>query len=94
MTNYTNSSNKDGVATFLNKPQQNQSFKPKLLSLINESFQLFLKSLSFSNELRVWQGYDRLGNEVWHAFDPVTGKHTSLDSEAEMRDWLEKRYYQ
>ncbi len=94
MTNYTNSSNKQEVATFLNNPKQNWGLKRKFLSLINESLQLFIESLSFSNELRIWQGYDRFGNEVWHAFEPVTGKHTCADSEAEMRTWIEKRYYQ
>ncbi len=94
MTNYTNSSNKDKLETFLNAGKESQGFKPRFLTLINKTFQLFIESLSFSNELRIWQDYDRFGKKVWHAFDPVTGKHTSVNSEAEMRAWTEKRYYQ
>jgi len=46
-----------------------------------------------SNELRVWQTYDRFGKNWWHVFDPLSGRYNSTDDEASMRAWIERRYY-
>jgi hypothetical protein len=46
-----------------------------------------------SNELSVWQTIDRLGQPVWHAYDPLTGASIICESEAEMVDWIETCYY-
>lgn len=94
MTNYTSFSNKNKIETFVNKAEQGRSLKPKPASLINKFFQSLIRGLTAGNELRIWQGYDRFGNEVWHAYDPGTDKHTCVDSEAKLRVWIEKRYYQ
>lgn len=56
--------------------------------------QRLLKFFIGGNELRIWQTYDRAGNNWWHAYDPVTGRHASVDSEAEMRVWIEQQYHQ
>ena len=56
-------------------------------------FQRLLKFFVGANDLRIWQTNDRLGNNWWHAYDPVTGRHTSVDSEAQMRTWIEQHYY-
>lgn len=52
------------------------------------------RALITSNELQVWRKIDRHGHTYWQAHDPTTGKSTCLGSEAEMRVWIEQRYYQ
>ena len=65
----------------------------KFLLGIKKIVQLLNKAFIGSNELRVWQTYDRYGNNWWHAYAPLTGRYTCVESEAEMRVWIEKRYY-
>jgi hypothetical protein len=50
-------------------------------------------SLLRGNELQVEQRRDRRGNTWWQAFDPTTNESVSFGSEAEMRAWIEQRYY-
>lgn len=75
-----------------NQEKQSQIQHPKSSGL-KEILQRLLKFFVGGNQLRIWQTYDRAGNNWWHAYDPVTGRHTSVDSEAEMRSWIEQRYY-
>ncbi len=75
-----------------NRGNQLQAKNLKLLSGLAQIVQYLLKVFVGSNELRIWQTYDRYGNNWWHAYDPVTGHHTSTDSEAELRAWVEQRY--
>ena len=64
-----------------------------LLSRLKVIWQWMVQVFVGSNELRTWQTYDRYGNNWWHAYDPVTGRYTSVDSEAELRVWIEQHYY-
>lgn len=52
-----------------------------------------IHALTRGHELQVWRKSDRYGNAYWQAFDPKTRRSTSLSSEAEMRIWIEQRYY-
>ena len=71
----------------------NRDQSPTLkLSGLKGIFQRLLKLFVGANDLRIWQTNDSLGNNWWHAYDPVTGRHTSVDSEAEMRAWIEQHY--
>lgn len=65
-----------------------------LLNRIKAIKQRFVRALTCNSELQVWQKTDRYGNNYWQARDPKTDKSTSLSSEAEMRIWIEQRYYQ
>ncbi|MBV9385435.1 MAG: hypothetical protein JOZ78_03295 [Chroococcidiopsidaceae cyanobacterium CP_BM_ER_R8_30] len=56
-------------------------------------WQRMMKVFVGSNELRVWQTYDRFGKNWWHVFDPLSGRYNSTDDEASMRAWIERRYY-
>jgi hypothetical protein len=71
--------------------------KTKLSLLLFENFKAIteklIQALTRGHELQVWQKKDRNGNAYWQAFDPKTRKSTSLSSEAEMRIWIEQRYY-
>jgi len=46
-----------------------------------------------ANELRIWSR-KHAGLRVWHAYDPVTGQHRRFASEADLRDWIDRRYYE
>ncbi len=67
--------------------------KTKLFSALNRIWQHLSAFLTKGNELQVWQTVDHFGNTWWNAYDPATGRSTSVASEAEMRVWVEKRYY-
>ncbi|WP_199330526.1 hypothetical protein [Microcoleus sp. FACHB-68] len=49
--------------------------------------------LASGHELRVWKTSDRNGETGWHAYDPTTGRSICVASDAEMREWIERRYY-
>jgi hypothetical protein len=71
-----------------------QEIKSKLTMLVNKICQRFVTLINHASELQVWQSSDRSGHTWWNGYDPSTGKSISLDSEAEMRMWIEERYYQ
>jgi hypothetical protein len=75
--------------------EQTQNWKIRLprSSAFKKVVQRLRESFIGSNELRIWQSCDRFGNTWWHVYDPVTGKHSSVASEEELRIWIEKRYY-
>lgn len=67
--------------------------KLPIIYILRRGWQRLIESFLGSNELQVWQTYDQFGNHWWHAYDPATGRHTSVVSEQELRTWIEKRYY-
>lgn len=76
-----------------NQSEQKQTKYSKIGSFLNRVGQQLLAILIRDmNELQIWQSSDD-GNTRWNAYDPVTGHRISVDSEAEMRAWIETRYY-
>jgi len=75
-----------------NEGSQNQQANSLIISILRTFWQYLLTSFIGSNELRIWQTYDCFGNNWWHAYDPITGRHTSVDSKAEMQAWIKKHY--
>lgn len=67
--------------------------KSKFFVPLKSAWQRLVNFLTTTNELQVWQSSDRHGNTWWNAYDPATGRSTKLSSEAEMRVWIEQRYY-
>ncbi|MBD1908217.1 hypothetical protein NDI37_11775 [Funiculus sociatus GB2-A5] len=63
------------------------------LFTLNRIWQGFLRFLVNASELRVWQVSDGHGHTYWRAYDPVSGRSSYLGSEAEVRSWIEQRYY-
>lgn len=55
--------------------------------------QLFVRFFASGDQLQVWTKKDRRGRISWHAYDPVNGAKVSRDTEVEMREWIERRYY-
>ena len=93
MKSSANSLNQNSVEVLLAQGNQSQVKESTFVSGLKQVLHYLVKAFVGGNELRIWQTYDNFGNNRWHAFDPVTGRHTSLDSEAEMRVWIERHYY-
>lgn len=70
------------------------AIKSRFATFINKICEGFVTLINHANELKVWQSRDRKGHTWWNAYDPATGKSISLDSESEMRMWIEERYHQ
>lgn len=85
--------NRKKLDTSYHQESQPQVKSLKLLSGPKQILQRLMQLFVGGNDLRIWQTYDQFGNNWWHAFDPVTGRYTSVESEAEMRAWIEQRYY-
>ncbi|MBD3881590.1 hypothetical protein IFO70_07465 [Phormidium tenue FACHB-886] len=67
-------------------PVKKQSFG----SLLGKVWQ-FLNSTDL--EPKVQQKFDRFGYSYWRAFDPLTSQTKYFETEDEVCQWLEKRYY-
>ncbi len=76
-----------------NKHLKKHQIKFLVVSALKKIVQRITESFISSNELRIWQTYDRFGNNWWHVYDRLTGRHTSVDSEEKLRIWIEERYY-
>jgi len=94
MTNSTNYSDRESLEILLKETEQEQTKKLGLFSRLNSIWQHLVKSLIQGQELKIWQSTDRFGNTHWYAYDPMTSSSVTRDSEAEMRVWVEQRYYQ
>ena len=75
-----------------------ESFKPvqsapkSRLNALLEWVRSFLTTNT--TEPRIQQKRDRIGQAYWHTYDPITGLTNYFETEAEVYQWLEKRYYQ
>ena len=56
-----------------------------------------MHQLTHSHEPRIWastiKSGPNAGQTLWHLHDPLTQHRATLASEAEVRTWLETRYY-
>ena len=60
---------------------------------IQQELSYIAQALAGSQEPHIWQHRDANGQLWWHAYDPVSDRQVCCDSEAELRIWLESRYY-
>jgi hypothetical protein len=64
------------------------------LNLFFQQIWQFLLRIAASNsEIRVWRTGDRQGKIIWHVYDAAIDQIAHFESEAEVRSWLEARYY-
>ncbi len=54
---------------------------------------LFVPQLPGYPEPHIWYGPDRAGHNWWHVYDPKSGQTIELETEEEVRIWLEERFY-
>ncbi len=64
-----------------------------LVRFWKQTKQAVARWLTYESELQVWQELDPNGEDRWHAYDPVSDRTFYTDSENEMRQWIEERYY-
>lgn len=77
-----------------NQTENNKIAKKQIFSILTVFSKQLSQSLLGCDEPKIWVTFDKSGKKNWHAYDPVTGRYVSVDSETEMRVWIEKRYYQ
>ncbi|HEY9821380.1 MAG TPA: hypothetical protein V6D35_11475 [Candidatus Sericytochromatia bacterium] len=72
---------------------QNPQVGLAIFPVLRKTLQYLMQTFIGSNDLRIWLTCDRFGKNWWHVYDPITGRHSSVDSEEKLREWIEKRYY-
>lgn len=74
------------------------SSKPRRQPTLRERWNSLKQSITtylyVSSEPYVWETVDRDGHVQWNGYDPITHQSVQVDSEDEMRVWLEDRHYQ
>lgn len=94
MKHSANYLDRERLESIFSQSESKQVKKSKFFSAMNRIWQHLLTTLTKDiNELQVWQTSDRFGNTWWNAYEPTTGRSISLASEAEMRAWIDERYY-
>lgn len=71
----------------------NWPVKSVLISALKSGLEHLIEFLKLSDEPRIWETTDRYGHTVWRVYDPVSDRAATLESEDEIRAWLERRYY-
>jgi hypothetical protein len=64
-----------------------------IISAFKRGLQQIIQYLNSGNELKVWTTRARDGEIRWHAYDRVSDRRVVTESEAQMRAWVEERYY-
>ncbi len=67
-------------------------FERKVAKKLNDLSNRCLK-LDFYSEPKIWEKKDRYGNTYYRVYDPKRDRHLDLNSEDEVRWWLDQRYY-
>ncbi len=56
--------------------------------------QHLVRALASSQEPQILQKRDRQGQSYFQVYDPVSQSHHRFATEADLRTWLDQRYYQ
>lgn len=67
---------------------------PKRSSWLTRLFSVTARLMSSFDEPEVWHVKTLAGHDQWRVYDPLTRRSATFGSEAEIRIWLEQRYYQ
>lgn len=62
------------------------------VSNLNRIWHKIVQSIVESNEPRLYSRKNRCGSPYWEIHDPIIGRRVFFSSEAEVRDWLDRRY--
>lgn len=62
-------------------------------SWLKKLWRSLVTALVQRSEMHIWQTADRSGHTWWNVYDPTTGETVRLDSDAEVRAWIEQSYY-
>lgn len=64
-----------------------------LTSIGKTVLQYLIDAIAPSHELRICQTTNQQGDLIWRVYDPITNRSISIDSEYDLRVWIEQRYY-
>lgn len=67
--------------------------KSGFVSKIARIWSQIVESIIAVNELKIYSLKSRSGSFYWEIHDPLLGRKVFFDSEAEVREWLDRRYY-
>jgi hypothetical protein len=76
----------------LDPPAETPSTQLAAPSWLGRIWSFVVDTLKKSSELQIREMTDRAGNTWWNVYDPTTGRSAWLDSEDEVRIWIEKNY--
>ena len=74
-------------------PTETSSGTLNLAQRLQKIGQGLLNFLVSDRELKVWHTYDRQGQILWHAHNPMTGESVVFPAKEEMLSWIEQHYY-
>jgi hypothetical protein len=72
---------------------QNVGIGQRLKGLVGKVGRAIATWVVQSSELKVFERCDHHGNLYYQVYDPLNRTSASFGSEAEIRAWLEQRYY-
>ncbi|GAB4446177.1 MAG: hypothetical protein OHK0035_40420 [Cyanobacteria bacterium J069] len=72
----------------------NINLNAKVSFWMNEIWKAIAHRLTASGELQIRKVKTRSGELIWQIDDPITGYRTKLQTEAEVRIWLDQRFHQ
>ncbi len=88
----TSASNKIEYVTEISLAQKVTNISQALVTIFKDAGASLVHYLSRPNEIRVRQVSDRQGETYWKAYDPYSNTTTYVNSENDLRVWLEQRY--
>ncbi len=79
--------------------QRNSSkLKSRLTSvvgtLLHQIYQSLLKTVVNKPDIKIWRVSNQKGELHWRVYNPMNEQTGYFNSEAEVRAWLEQRYYE
>lgn len=77
----------------IDEPIPGLDLKVTLPSRLRKFWDRLVKFIVNGEEPRIWTKTDDAGNLWWCIYDPTTGARGIFGSEAEVRSWLDGRYY-
>jgi hypothetical protein len=67
--------------------------KAGLISKLTRIWSQFVESIIAVDELKIYSLRSKSGSAYWAIHDPLLGYRIFFDSEADVREWLDRRYY-
>lgn len=72
---------------------QSESRMFKVWTWIGQASRFLVNQLVRRNEPKIHQTINRQGTASWKVYDPITEQTSYFDSEQNVRQWIENRYY-
>jgi hypothetical protein len=64
----------------------------RLYKTLNRFLSKMVNAIAVNSEPKVIEEHDRSGSTHYQTYDPISQTHATLNSEAEVRAWLDQRH--